>query len=150
MTGHGDAVAVVLQASGPNALGIIRSLAAEGVPVMATDAWVPERLGRRITAAALARRPLYEILMAQGIEFGRVVQEITAVPADPQHAALLGVNVGSPMLRLTRVLYAIDRVPVMHITIHVSPERSRILMDVAVESLNTLGAGQITHDAPRL
>ena len=29
MTGHGDAVAVVLQASGPNALGIIRSLAAE-------------------------------------------------------------------------------------------------------------------------
>jgi predicted ATP-grasp superfamily ATP-dependent carboligase len=37
MTGHGDAVAVVLQASGPNALGIIRSLAAEGVPVMATD-----------------------------------------------------------------------------------------------------------------
>jgi hypothetical protein len=30
-----------------------------------------------------------------------------------------------------------DRVPAMHITIHVSPERSRILMDVAVESLNT-------------
>ncbi|MBM3697117.1 MAG: hypothetical protein FJW78_01310, partial [Actinobacteria bacterium] len=37
MTAPGDAVAVVLQASGPNALGIIRSLAAEGVPVMATD-----------------------------------------------------------------------------------------------------------------
>ena len=34
---RGDAVAVVLQASGPNALGIIRSLAREGVPVMATD-----------------------------------------------------------------------------------------------------------------
>jgi predicted ATP-grasp superfamily ATP-dependent carboligase len=30
-------IAVVLQASGPNALGIIRSLAHEGVPVMATD-----------------------------------------------------------------------------------------------------------------
>jgi len=30
-------IAVVLQASGPNALGIIRSLAREGVPVMATD-----------------------------------------------------------------------------------------------------------------
>ena len=30
-------IAVVLQSSGPNALGIIRSLAREGVPVMATD-----------------------------------------------------------------------------------------------------------------
>lgn len=30
-------IAVVLQASGPNALGIIRSLAGDGVPVMATD-----------------------------------------------------------------------------------------------------------------
>jgi len=33
----GAPLAVVLQASGPNALGIIRSLAREGVPVMATD-----------------------------------------------------------------------------------------------------------------
>lgn len=32
-----EAVAVVLQASGPNALGIIRSLAAQDIPVMATD-----------------------------------------------------------------------------------------------------------------
>lgn len=37
MSATGDRVAVVLQASGANALGIIRSLAAEGVPVMATD-----------------------------------------------------------------------------------------------------------------
>lgn len=37
MTTRHDAVAVVLQASGPNALGIIRSLGREGIPVMATD-----------------------------------------------------------------------------------------------------------------
>ncbi len=37
MTVPGESVAVVLQASGPNALGIIRSLAIEGVPVIATD-----------------------------------------------------------------------------------------------------------------
>ncbi len=32
-----DAIAVVLQASGPNALGIIRSLGRQGIPVVATD-----------------------------------------------------------------------------------------------------------------
>lgn len=37
MSGAATPIAVVLQASGPNALGIIRSLAREGVPVMATD-----------------------------------------------------------------------------------------------------------------
>ncbi|MGJ7613954.1 MULTISPECIES: GntR family transcriptional regulator [unclassified Variovorax] len=144
-------VAVQLELpAGHAAVHAVRLRSSNGMPLMLTDAWVPDRFASNVTRARLKKQALYEILMAQGIEFGRVVQEITAVPADPQHSALLGVNVGSPMLRLTRVLYAIDRVPVMHITIHVSPERSRILMDVAVESLNTLGAGQITHDAPRL
>jgi GntR family transcriptional regulator len=81
------------------------------------------------------------------VQFGRVVQEITAVSADPHYAALLDVTTGSPLLRMTRLLYGTDRQPVQHLTIHVTPERSRILMDVSIESVNTLGAGQITHDA---
>ncbi|MBJ7365293.1 MAG: hypothetical protein JHC53_01635, partial [Thermoleophilia bacterium] len=44
MTVTTDGVAVVLQASGPNALGIIRSLAARGIPVIATDS-DPKALG---------------------------------------------------------------------------------------------------------
>lgn len=51
MTAPGDAVAVVLQASGPNALGIIRSLGGEGVPVMATD-HDPRAMGLRSRHAA--------------------------------------------------------------------------------------------------
>jgi GntR family transcriptional regulator len=117
---------------------------------MVTDAWVADRFASNVTRAKLKKRALYEILMAQGIEFGRVVQEITAEPANPQLAAWLAVNVGPPLLRVTRVLYAIDRVPVMHITIHASPERSRILMDVPIASMNTLEAGQIARDVPRL
>jgi GntR family transcriptional regulator len=75
------------------------------------------------------------------------VQEITAVPADPVHAKLLAAGVGAPLLRIHRLLYAADKRPVQHLTIYVSPERSRILMDVGIESLDTLAAGQITHDA---
>lgn len=51
MTDRHDAVAVVLQASGPNALGIIRSLGREGVPVMATD-HDPRAMGLRSRHAA--------------------------------------------------------------------------------------------------
>ncbi len=51
MSGPAPAVAVVLQASGPNALGIIRALGREGVPVMATD-HDPRAMGLRSRHAA--------------------------------------------------------------------------------------------------
>jgi len=38
---------------------------------MLTDAWVPAAVGRRVTAAALKKKALYEILMMQGVQFGR-------------------------------------------------------------------------------
>ncbi len=51
VSGPAPAVAVVLQASGPNALGIIRALGREGVPVMATD-HDPRAMGLRSRHAA--------------------------------------------------------------------------------------------------
>lgn len=142
-------VALQLQLEpGERAVHAERLRSTEGHPAMITDAWVPERLGKGITRAKLQKKALYEILMSQGVRFGRVVQEITAVPADPHYARLLNVEVGSPLLRMTRLLYDVDRQPVQHLTIHLSPERSRVLMDVPIESVNTLGAGQIAHDAP--
>jgi GntR family transcriptional regulator len=131
---------------GERAVHAVRLRSGEGRPLMVTDAWIPQRLGKGITRAGLEKKGLYELLMAQGVNFGRVVQEITAVPADPHYAGLLNADVGSPLLRMTRLLYDGERQPVQHLTIHVSPERSRILMDVSIESVNTLGAGQITHD----
>ena len=58
----GRAAAVVLQPSGPNALGIIRSLAREGVPVVAAD-HDPRALGlvSRHSRAAAARDPLADL-----------------------------------------------------------------------------------------
>lgn len=128
------------------AVHAVRLRSAGGRPLMVTDAWVPERLGARITRAGLRRQGLYELLMSEGIRFGRVVQEISAEPCDPRMAQLLQVAAGSPLLRMYRLLYDTDGQAVQHITIHFTSERSRILMDVDIKSLNTLGAGQITHD----
>lgn len=117
--------------------------------LMVTEAWIPEHLARGVTAAKLKRRALYEILLDQGIRFGRVVQEITAVAADPRYARLLRAEVGVPLLRVTRLLYDEGGHPVQHLTAHVSPERSRILMDVSISEVNTLSAGHIFHDVTR-
>jgi GntR family transcriptional regulator len=122
----------------------LRSIGA--TPVMLTDSWVPMALGKRLTVAALRKRPLYEILLGQGVVLGRVVQELNAVVADPTRPERLGVEVGSPLLKLVRLLHGQDARPVQYLEVYVSSERSRFLMDIPAEHVNTLSAGQIVHD----
>lgn len=115
-------------------------------PLMLTDAWVPARVGRKVTEAALRKKPLYQILLDQGIEFGRVIQEISAEAADPYRASLLQTAVSTPLIRLTRLMHDRQDRPVQHLTTYVSPERSRILMDISSDKIDTLSAGHIAHD----
>jgi len=136
-------LALAAQATAVHAVRLRRS---GSVPVMVTEAWVPEAVGRDVTARELKRRALYEILIAQGVEFGRVVQEVTAVAANPFYAKLLRTELGVPLLKLTRLLYDLQRRPVQHLTVHVSPERSRLLMDISIDAVNTLTAGTLFHD----
>lgn len=128
------------------AIHALRVRSIDGVPVMLTDAWVPMRLSKGVTANNLRKNALYEILLAQGMKFGRVVQEITAAVAGRGHADILKIEVGAPMLKVVRVMHDGDARPALHISVYLSPERSRILMDIPGETVNTLSAGQFVHD----
>ena len=141
-----DIAASLQIAAGDVALHAVRLRLIDEVPVMMTDAWVPDRLGRKITAAALKKNALYEVLMAQGVEFGRVVQEITAEAADPRRAMHLGIEVGVPLLKVVRLLHDLDARPVQHLVAVMPPERGRVLMDITGEQVNTLSAGYIVHN----
>jgi len=136
----------VLQiAPGGHAVHAVRLRSAGTTPLMLTDAWVPEALGRGITARALKKHALYEILMSQGVEFGRVLQQISAEAADPAKATLLKCGVSSPLIRLTRLLHDRSGRSVQHLTVHLTPQRSSILMDIDGEAINTLSGGHIVH-----
>ncbi len=128
------------------AVHAVRLRSIGSTPVMLTDAWVPMRLGKRVTAAALRKKALYEILLAQGVEFGRVVQEISAVVADPGRAQALKTDVGSPLLKLVRIMHGRDEQPVEYLNVYLCPDRSRILMEIDAADVNTLVAGQVVHD----
>ncbi|AOY96814.1 GntR family transcriptional regulator [Cupriavidus sp. USMAA2-4] len=144
-----DIAALLQLAPGEHAVHALRLRSLQGEPVMLTDAWVPAALGKRVSAAALRKHALFEILMAQGVKFGRVVQEISAQAADPRCARWLRTEVGAPLLKLVRLLHDPAELPVQHLTVLLSPERSRILMDIPSEKINTLSAGQIVHDIGR-
>lgn len=125
----------------------LRSL--DGEPVMLTDAWVPRELGHGITATALRRQPLYEIVQAQGVALGRVVQEITAAAAGPEQAQHLRTEAGGPLLKLVRLMYGRDARPIEHLTVWLSPERSRILTELRLTDVDTLRTGRVVHDGAR-
>lgn len=128
------------------ALHALRLRKTRDITLMVSDAWVPPQFAKAITASSLKKKALYEILMSQGIKFGRVIQEITAVAADPTYAQWLHTEVGMPLLKLTRLVYDAHRVPVQHLTVTVSPEHSRIVTDMSVDTINKLSTGQFVHD----
>lgn len=144
-----DVRALLQIGAGSDGVHAIRLRSISGIPVMLTDSWLPSGVSKRVTSAALRKRALYEILLEQGVRFGRVVQEISAQSADPVRAAHLRIEVGSPMLKLVRLLHDLQNQPVQHLTVYMAPERSRILMDFGGDDINTLNAGQIVHDVAR-
>jgi GntR family transcriptional regulator len=128
------------------ALHAIRLRVRGATPLMVTEAWVPEGLGSKISVALLKRRALYEVLMDQGVVFGRVVQQISAESADPRKAGLLECEIGCALIRLNRLMHDRKGNPVLHLTAHLTPQHSQIVMEIPSDAIDTLSAGHIVHN----
>jgi GntR family transcriptional regulator len=79
---------------------------ADGEPFAVVTVWVAAELGKHLSRADVERSTFYDLLPLQGVELHRVVQTITAVAADGETAARLGVSAGAPLLAVRRVTYA--------------------------------------------
>jgi GntR family transcriptional regulator len=65
---------------------------------------VPERVGRTYSEAELASQPLLTLLERSGATVGRARQSIGATLAGPEVAGLLQLEIGAPLLSLTRLV----------------------------------------------
>jgi GntR family transcriptional regulator len=75
-----------------------------------------------------------------------LIEEIGAASASPELGRILDTDVGAPLLRVVRLLHNAAGQPVQYLTVHVCPERSRLLMEIRAEDIDTLNAGQMVHD----
>lgn len=71
-------------------------------PVMIERSVYPAEVGARLLGADLARVSITELLVAAGVDFARARHTIDAVAADADDAALLGLEIGEPLLRVKR------------------------------------------------
>ncbi|MFO1427826.1 MAG: GntR family transcriptional regulator [Steroidobacteraceae bacterium] len=83
-----------------------------GVPLGLIRTYVPLEIAARISEAEMARQPMFELLGKAGVEVGEADQYIGATLAGVEAARALGVEVGAPLLRVTRVVFDVQRRPV--------------------------------------
>jgi GntR family transcriptional regulator len=117
-------------------------------PLMVTDAWLPTDLAETLTASELRRNPLYELLSGAGLVIDRMQHEITAEIAGPRNAQLLNTPIGSALLRVNRLAF-VAASPHHHVSILLSPNRSRVLISQTADELQTGDGIAIAHDVRR-
>lgn len=116
-----------------------------GEPLMVTEAWLPVELADALTEPALRRAPLYELLADAGIVVDRIRHEITAEIAGPRNAQLLDTPIGAALLRVNRLAFVADA-PHHHLSVLLSPNRSRVLLSQTADELQMADGLTIAHD----
>jgi GntR family transcriptional regulator len=117
-------------------------------PLMITEAWLPADLADTLTTSALRRKPLYELLAAADVVVDRMQHEITAEIAGPRNASLINTAIGSALVRVNRLAFVAGS-PHHHLSILLSPSRSRVVMSQTAAELQTSDGLAITHDVRR-
>jgi GntR family transcriptional regulator len=96
-------------------LQVRRLLYFRGTPVVLDDLWLPLALFRGLTEQLLSsyEGPLYGLFEKEfGVRMIRAEEQVRAVAADADSAALLGVAPGAPLLSVLRVAFTYGDRPV--------------------------------------
>jgi GntR family transcriptional regulator len=112
----------------------VRSL--EGEPFSHLTTHVPADIGRSYSRGDLASLPLLGLLERCGVIVCSARQTLTATLADARIAPLLEVQIGAPLLRISRTVYDQQARAVEYITGLYRPDRYQYQMD-----LNRTGGG---------
>lgn len=79
--------------------------AMHGVPLGLITTFVPLDVARRVSAAEMAKQPMFELLEQAGVRIGHADQFIGATLAGVEAARSLAIPVGAPVLRLVRTVF---------------------------------------------
>jgi GntR family transcriptional regulator len=108
-----DAVAQALQVeNGARVQKAVRLRSTREGPLSLITTHIPEPLARGFGRRELAKKPILILLEESGVRIGRAVQTISARLADADVARHLGLQVGSALLAVTRLIYDQQERPV--------------------------------------
>lgn len=122
-----DALAVE---AGTSLIRVVRVRWLDGEPLGHLISYVPTDLGKHITRAELRTTPILALIEQAGVKIGGATQTISATLADAALAAALSVEIGAPILRISRTVTDSSGRPVQHILAQYRPDRYQIRLDL--------------------
>jgi GntR family transcriptional regulator len=115
----------------------------DGEPFSHLTTYVPERIGQRYSQDDLATTPLLTLLERNGVVADKAEQAISATLAGPETAAALHVEIGSPLIALTRIVFDASGSGVEYLSALYRPDKYRFHME-----MTRTGQGQDRHWQP--
>jgi GntR family transcriptional regulator len=91
---------------------------------------LPADIGARMTKAKLKSTPMLTLIQDAGVRIAAAHQTISATLADATLSAALHVEIGSPILRVTRTVFDMSGRPVQHILAQFRADRYQIRLDL--------------------
>jgi GntR family transcriptional regulator len=91
-------------------------------------AHVPERLSSSYSERELATQPLLSLLERTGLKIDHATQTVAATLATPEIAEALSMDIGAPLLSITRVIFDKAGDGVQHLQAFYRPDRFRFEM----------------------
>ncbi len=93
--------------------------------------YLPEEIGRSFQRADLKDQPILALIEKTGVTVARARQTVTATLADGTTGSALNIGIGSPLLKVSRIVYDDNDRPVEYIIIYYWPGLYRINMELS-------------------
>ncbi len=116
--------------SGETVQRAVRVRSTRGEPFSYLVSFVPESLGRSFTEADLATTPLLQLFERSGVIPATAVQTVGAALAGPEIAEHLRVDVGAPLLTLSRTVFDTKGRGIEHLEAHYRPDLYEFQMNL--------------------
>ncbi|MCB2108104.1 MAG: GntR family transcriptional regulator [Rhodobacteraceae bacterium] len=105
-------------------------------PIALVHAYLPIEISARLGERNQVSLPVLAQLQRAGVPIDRADQTMSATLADPSTAELLGVNVGAPLMRITRIVYDDAQNPVEWVVALYRGDRYEILTTLSRDGLS--------------
>jgi len=122
----------------------------DDTPFSFLSTYVPERIGVTYSESDLVATPLLELLERSGVGAAKAQQTISATLASPDVAEALGVEIGSALLSLTRVVLGADGQGIEYLSALYRPDRHAFRMEMVRTGRGSDRRWQPTAAAPAI
>lgn len=99
-------------------------------PLSYVISYIPVDLGVELSRETLRDTPMLSLIEKAGVKIGAATQTISASLADATLANVLAVDIGSPILRVSRTVMDTNKRPVQHVFAQFRPDRYQIRLDL--------------------